>query len=476
MPWQLEFFRMAVASEPSVPLVRVAHDCAVVAALAVVLAVAAGVPDLRLGVIQFSELAVIAVLGLGLAAVLTSSGRVTCDKFVWRLYWPFLILILCVFVFAFLPRDQILEVPPDSIGSLLRQPGWISFSRTIELLLTTSVFVIAANACVRSEQFLRLFACAYMWAVSVLAAYGILAFLFVISGLVDPSAATSDAQGLWRGAYFNGSLHEVRLRSFFVEGGPWGAYAVSGIVMTLYRRYALRAITANAARIHVLIVTVSILLADSKSGIALAIFLAVAYWFGNRVGLRALLQAGVIGGVLLAGAIALGVVAGMYTYARTAWNLENSPQRFSEFTTASRIGAVFILPRMVEAHPIIGVGIGNYPLARNDPQYRGFLPVVPIWDGTGLGMIGYVGELGVPLVVAYGCLLLRLAWLVRRRRLGRWPFVLAIYPFMVQFLAIQITYFYPWLVFAMACGAVVRAEKARATGQIEASAVVAEGA
>ena len=44
---------------------------------------------------------------------------------------------------------------------------------------------------------------------------------------------------------------------------------------------------------------------------------------------------------------------------------------------AGRVSALYIVPRMIMAHPITGIGFGNYPLMRNDPHYLGILPQSP---------------------------------------------------------------------------------------------------
>ena len=38
---------------------------------------------------------------------------------------------------------------------------------------------------------------------------------------------------------------------------------------------------------------------------------------------------------------------------------------------SGRVAGAFIVPKMVEEHPVVGVGWGNYGLVRDAPEYRG---------------------------------------------------------------------------------------------------------
>ena len=50
-----------------------------------------------------------------------------------------------------------------------------------------------------------------------------------------------------------------------------------------------------------------------------------------------------------------------------------------------RVTGALIVPRMIAAHPIGGIGLGNYSLMRNDPEYPRDFPrwtngILPEWD------------------------------------------------------------------------------------------------
>lgn len=54
-----------------------------------------------------------------------------------------------------------------------------------------------------------------------------------------------------------------------------------------------------------------------------------------------------------------------------------------------RVSALHIVPKMVATHPLTGIGFGNYPLMRNDPNYLDGLPAITeVEDLPGLGLLG----------------------------------------------------------------------------------------
>jgi hypothetical protein len=64
--------------------------------------------------------------------------------------------------------------------------------------------------------------------------------------------------------------------------------------------------------------------------------------------------------------------------------------------SAGRTPALYILPEMVRDNILLGMGVENYPLTRNNPKYLGFFPTVSIWDIHSFGGIFTIlSELGI---------------------------------------------------------------------------------
>jgi O-antigen ligase len=114
--------------------------------------------------------------------------------------------------------------------------------------------------------------------------------------------------------------------------------------------------------------------------------------------------------------------------------------------------AAILTPRIISEHPLLGIGIGNYSLQRNNPTLLDGLPPTDAWDLPGLGLIGYAAELGVPTTL----LLMWLLWrpVVIALRSGAGPRVAAFgsLQFFVHAMGAQITFIYPWIVSSMVVG------------------------
>jgi len=114
--------------------------------------------------------------------------------------------------------------------------------------------------------------------------------------------------------------------------------------------------------------------------------------------------------------------------------------------------AAHLVPRMIAEHPFGGIGFGNYSLQRNNPNYLQGLPTTSGWDLPGLGLAGYVAELGVPLVL----FLIWLIWypvkVIRFHKVSILVVLTASYQFFAHLVGVQITFVYPWLLTALALG------------------------
>ena len=75
---------------------------------------------------------------------------------------------------------------------------------------------------------------------------------------------------------------------------------------------------------------------------------------------------------------------------------ENDPN-----ITMGRISGAFIGYNIIVDNPFFGVGLGNYSLVRNNPDYLGFFPPVELWDLTGLGMYTIQVENGLLGMLAF---------------------------------------------------------------------------
>lgn len=239
-----------------------------------------------------------------------------------------------------------------------------------------------------------------------------------------------------------GSTH--RLRGFYVEGGPYGLYISTLLLLELmfFKRKLMLALFG-----------VALLASQSKAGIvgaAVFAFLALAFRYPF---LRSFLTPKrvfrfstlVLVGVLLGGGVMYKVAE---NYVDDLSNLHQVlEQRGNDPSLVmGRIAATFIGPRIIADNPFIGVGLGTYSLVRNNSEYRGPFPIVPGWDLTGLGgFFNLLIENG-----AIGVILFLIATIryFRFNEMGMVFFILFVLPFL---LGAQLYMVYPWLYLGFYC-------------------------
>jgi hypothetical protein len=83
------------------------------------------------------------------------------------------------------------------------------------------------------------------------------------------------------------------------------------------------------------------------------------------------------------------------------------------------------------------------------------------WDLPGVGLLGSAAEFGVPLALAFLALLLRPFLRARRRKAPAMVVVTAGFQPVAFLLGVNLNFFYPWLVAAIAIALVPSPESAR---------------
>jgi len=131
-----------------------------------------------------------------------------------------------------------------------------------------------------------------------------------------------------------------------------------------------------------------------------------------------------------------------------------------------RVAGAFLVPRMIEAHPVTGVGWGNYGIVRNAPEYRGASYWADINDDPGLGLFGTTAELGLPLTLyLIGCLFLPYVYL-RRKKAPLFLTNLVLLQPVTHIFGAQLNLTYPWILTSFALGITfAKASKAPSEGR-----------
>ncbi len=333
--------------------------------------------------------------------------------------------------------------------SLFRHPPILTLTRTAKLLIDVIAMFALSSLLAQKPKLVRFAAHAYVGVGLLNASYALVSCLLCLVGIVH-----GDYEGIW-GAYMTQQWWQesVRARGFFVEGGPFGLYMVTVLIVLLFERYVLRSLSRSIF-IACAAVPLAALLA-SRSKAAACLIVALSIWAAFRANKFRQVGLAVFVILLLAG---WAVEAGFgeefsnywasYELAAELTNL--APQNAN--IAAGRVAAGYVVPHMIADRPIFGIGFGNYPVERDNPVYSWPLPPSPVWDSGGLGLFDSVAELGVPLFLCF----VALVWKPVRMAEGQFSpeivVTLAGCQFWVLVFGASITFLYPYLTTALALG------------------------
>jgi hypothetical protein len=351
---------------------------------------------------------------------------------VWREYGRGFVVFLALSSLFAVAAIRLRFYAPSSI-SLLKAPIVLSISRIFEVALAI-YFLLAITDTLRARpNLLRRALSAYVAIGTLSSIASIVAFLvFLNTG---------------SNALFVSPL-DHRARGFFNEGGPYGLFLVSVIIVFSLRRRLYPVVSPMRVRAALFLVWIALFLSASKAGLLAAILcggLAILFAPSSR---RRVLAALVLP---LACLSFLGFFQfALRGYARSYLGFDETVLFRPEDRNLimGRVVAAFIIPRMIGSHPILGIGIGNYSLMRNDPDYLKGLPSVNDWDLPGLGLISDAAELGLPLTLFLVILLLRPFRRARKQKAAGAMVAAAAFQPVALLLGVNLNFFYPWLITA----------------------------
>lgn len=328
--------------------------------------------------------------------------------------------------------------------SFLKRPILFSLSKLLQLFAVVCGFFWLTNAFLRKKEILFKAMNAYWITGVAVALYAIFCYIFISIAHNDLSSPPI------LGAYYT-KPESIRARGFFNEGGPFGNYLVSVFVIGYLRRH-LTGQKLGSANLFILIT--AFILASSKAGFMVAVLLLLFSILSTASFTKKILYLVLSAGILSILAIALDFDRQVNGYIESYQNIEQvlAAKPWDYNVVVGRVSALYIVPRMIEAHPITGIGFGNYPLMRNDPHYLGALPTVrQVEDLPGVGIPGIAAEIGIPATIWLVILFLIPAWKSRKKAtiIG----VAAIFQLFAHACAVQLTFFYPWFVSACAMAA-----------------------
>lgn len=306
--------------------------------------------------------------------------------------------------------------------TLMKEPYLISLSRFVEMLACFSVVLYVLevhNLYALKKLYFGNFIDLFFDLNVVLSLVFLIFYLLEIKGVFDSRFVYGDD----------------RLRGLFVEGGPLGLYyAFLFSVGLVLRRNIITLIVFIAV----------VILAQSKAGLSyIALIIMINY-------LTFSVRSNFVRSIVLIFALLVTIVAVYYighNYVSEIMHI-NSILRIDRNDSSidmGRIPGVFIGSEMVKQHPIFGIGLGNYSLLRNDPDYRGMFPAVTEWDLTGLGIFNLIIDSGI-----FGFFVFSLILFFYYKKLDETGKKLIIMFYFVFFFGVQIYFLYPWFGLALA--------------------------
>jgi hypothetical protein len=283
----------------------------------------------------------------------------------------FFIALFIITIFLNLNQDFYLDL---STLSLLKQPYFISLSRLVEYIACVAFVIVVYKVIYIHAQEPAKFAAFldYLLFVNFLLSLFFIVYYYLVVFKIIPLNYTDIVYNAT--PYFDYVTH--RLRGFYVEGGPLGL--MYGFLFCLSR------ISPKRRWFYSLTFATIVFLAQSKAGM-IAIIGWGLYQIYKRYGARKHFKL-----------IVLSIAAPLFIYfsAKIAYNYLDSYRNYDVLLkdrledknfVMGRLAATFIGPRMVADNPVLGVGLGNYALVRNNPEYLGKMPPVTDWDAPGLG-------------------------------------------------------------------------------------------
>lgn len=400
--------------------------------LAALIAFLGGFTDVRVGDIQTVELALVVALGLSFLQP-QQQARIEGPAIIISFIPRVLLMLVLIACGSFLSL-RLNFYPPTAVG-ILKQPPFATIARMIEVAISVSAIFIVALSVRDDPRTFKMLLGAYAWAGILNAGWGLVCFAAYYAGLELP------------GVTLGGRL--PRINGFFNEGGPLGVYLAGTALIQYIRGPVLGYISKWSSRLTLTVIGFAIIGSQSKAAVLVIILLMGLGFVQQRRASLLILAAA----LLFPLAIASNLVEGINGYYSNLVNFQaEAYERSTDGNLVNgRLMASVLLPRIVEAHPWLGVGIGNYSLVRNDPDILLGLPRTELWDLHGLGLLGYLAELGIPLTIFV--LYIYAYPMLNAFRSRAWIFMLSAYPLLAALFGVQLNFAYPWIVLGLALGA-----------------------
>lgn len=350
-----------------------------------------------------------------------------------RYFFTFSLLFAILFIFTIFYHNNTQDLSGSFFNSGLRAPDLISFSRFVQLVLCAFIITmipaflsIAGKGKVTPDHFNKLCNDFLFWNI----VFSIFYIFFGILNYVDLSDTFY---------YGNG-----RLKGFYVEGGPLGLYFATVAIFSIYmKRY-----------VYSLLFFSIIILSQSKAGYSMYTLGLLFFFFSFVFKLKKSTNTKysilrfefwyTLATLFLIVMLVIYFFGGHYVE-QMLYPENYLYEKINDTSfVKGRIAGFNIGFNMISQNPYFGVGLGNYSILRNNPEYLGIFPAVYSWDLTGLGgIITLLIENGVFGLLAFCSIVYNIFWRIKLSAHSTFVFlILFLFPFL---LGLQLYFQYPWV-------------------------------
>lgn len=419
--------------------IRSSHQNFVDALVLILLLLTSSATEVKILDIKVGEICAILYCFYAMIRAFMGKSFMNVNKSLFLLFGSLVLWCMMLLTIAVFTTEQFQYQPLNDLP-LLRQPILISISRAVQLLICTSVMVLIASYVRESNERLKQIVTFYSLIGILSAIYGLLSFSLLKFLNLDIGGAYITVGGA------------VRARSLFAEGGPWGLYLVSVLLIAHFWLAQQRANALVKVSVYALIIAALLSSASKAAVLALVILIMISQGISRHTEERkSRLFSWTLSLVWILLLMTTGYFLGIENYIFDYSNVlfEGVVESGSTSLVMGRIAGMVIVPNMILTNPFTGIGLGNYPLLRNNPEYRGHIPFVDDWDLDGLGLFGFIAEVGIPLVLIL-MVLLSLAPL-RIRNMTNLSYykdflALSLFPILAFIFGVQVTFIYPWII------------------------------
>lgn len=387
----------------------------------------AAIPTWKIGLIEPMEIFFLLHLIYLAARFAANSFRATAPEIWIRYGGPNLMFILLTIMMVLVNSQQRFFLVPG-INDVLKRPIIISFARLLEYFLVSFYMLYVASI-------LRTSRAAIIYVLKTHITVGLISCIY---GLI--SIPVLLVSGLELGAY----QPFYRVRGTLNEGGPFGLYLLS-VMLCIFLARKMKVLSASRLYAYLAILMVGILLSQSKAAFTALFLIGIV---GLLLIRSTALRIGIIATVSLLVVISTQTYilsAGFATYYSAAVDPRAGLNEGGSYGFGGRAAALVLVPRIIEAHPWSGIGLGNYQLVRNDPYYlRGIAPLRH-WDYSGAALLVQTAELGLPLSLVFLLVVLLPLFYTFKFRAGTLLKVTSCFQLVAILNGTEVRFFYPWL-------------------------------